>query len=83
MSAMRVSTKKILSLFIAFVILFECEAPLFAEQRDFSFSSNSLEEAYLQDLSAVDALYLRAESGNEFEDALLSQKKAALKAGLT
>lgn len=79
MSAMRVSTKKILSLFIAFVILFECEAPLFAEQRDFSFSSNSLEEAYLQDLSAVDALYLRAESGNEFEDALLSQKKAALK----
>ena len=34
----------------------EGEAPVFAEQRDFSFSSNSWEEAYLKDLTAGDAL---------------------------
>lgn len=79
MPRMRILAKKTLTLAIAFIMLFECEVSLFAEQGGFSFSSNSLEEVYSKDLSAVDALYLKAESGNEFEDALSAQTKAELK----
>lgn len=70
--------KKILTLFVVSAMLFEGEVYAFAQRSEFYFSSDSLED-FSEELSAIDESYLKSESGNEFEDALLSQTKDILK----
>lgn len=71
--------KKILPLTLAFILAFESEAPLFAAINDFKASQQTLLEESSSELSAIDNVYMRAQSVNEFEQALIDRTKEIIK----
>ena len=70
--------KKCLSLLIASALFLQSGAPLFAESAAIELTPETLGVSAAE-LSAVDGAYLRAQSGNEHEDAFAASAKAAVK----
>lgn len=69
---------KFFALFISLTLLMQNGAPLFAESAGMEFPAESLNTS-LKELSAVDNVYMRAQTANEHEDALTSAFKNLIK----